>query len=155
MADKNKSSEEEKQAFGKVANVAAYPVAAGAGAYAFTSVVDSELRKNLIKIGALDELDTHLEKFKDNRIEKAKYIDTAKDMIDFHKERTEIFKKAQVENGYDSILKKYNVGLHEQQKLKAIRSGISVTGITLGIILTIANSKSLMSRLFDSDDKSR
>ncbi len=150
MDEKEQKSTEKPSFINKAAGFLAYPVSAAAGIYAFISSVDDKLydtlRKNITSLS--DKLNENKETFKNSIANDAKK--TAEELPKFHKNNSDIYKGELEERGINSFWKKFN-SLHKNQKIDSALIGFTATGIGLGVLLTIANSKGLMDKINEKE----
>lgn len=136
----------------KLAEVAAYPIAAAAGGYAFKASVDNKLYDNLRSLGWLgDELAKHKQDARNIAGSVGK--DASGTLQKFHKGFSEIFGKRLHDLEMDSFLKRLN-GLHSAQKVEAAMQGGAVGGavaVGFGAAFAFASKKKLAEQLIEQN----
>ena len=133
----------------KALNVAAYPIAAAAGGVFLKSTVDDKLYDNLKSLNQLPELAEHKTAFRSAQMGEQ----AAENLTKFHKEFSKIYDEKLHKLGFTNFTKRFN-GLHSNQKFDALIHGATAVGVTLGVVLTIANSKFLDKFNHKDKDKS-
>lgn len=133
--------------------VVAYPISAAAGLYAAKQNIRDHSSKYHRKIGTFQGIED-LERQTKEAVEKAEAtggnprLEMAKGV-----ERVEEFKATRFKQmGYKSVLHNFR-DLTENGRTEAVVVGLTVTGITLGALLMIANSKNTFDKIFGHADK--
>jgi len=162
MPEENKIKTEEKSAkkewnFNRVLGIAAYPVSIVTGLfYAHDHVRYASLKK-FRRHGEFltnsDEWDKVKAKIK-NGIESEEGVDIKDDIITIGEKFTEEADKKFAKIGYKDWLDHFTT-LNRYDKVDVLEKFGTVSGITLGVLLTIANSKSLLAQINDKDDEKK
>ncbi len=124
----------------KALELAAYPAAAITGGVVLKSSVEDKLYDNLKRLNQLPEISSHREAFKTTSVTMGEKV--AIELPKFHAGFSKIYDDKLHKLGFTSFAKRFG-GLHKGQKLDALMHGITAAGITVGVFLTVANSKLL------------
>ncbi len=145
MSDNDIKIYQEPSKTSKILELAAYPIAIGAGAFTFVSSVNDKLYDTL---KGLDELGDGLNKNKENFKAETATIRSkvAEKLSAFHRQNTDVYNNKLKELGFTSFSKRLG-GIHRDQRVDSALIGLTFATLTLGAILTIANSKSLMNKI--------
>lgn len=165
MNQKPVDSEEQTTA-GKTVEALAYPLAAATGGmYLHTSVSDN-VYDNLKRLDVVNELSVHRDDFKSVQkaarkvtanlphdmptpAEKelaARYEKAAESLPKFQERWTKLYKEALEREGFGSFWSRFTKGQHDSQRWNSLAAAATATGVTLGVVLTFANSKVFMKK---------
>ena len=133
----------------KAIEFAAYPASALVGVHFVNEEISDQLYNNLKSLKLLPQVSTHLENFRIRAHNMG--ADTAEKLPAFHEKFTGIYNERLKDLGFTDFTKRYE-GLHANQRLDAIIKGFTAAGVTLGVMLTIANGKGLLDKLKRKED---
>ena len=152
MVSKNTTETEQQSELSKGLEFAAYPLSAAVGVHFVNEEINDQLYNNLKSLKLLPQVNRHLEHFRSNAASMG--AETAGKLPEFHEKFTSLYNDRLKGLGFTDFNKRYE-GLHSNQKLDAIIKGFTAAGVTLGVMLTIANAKGLMDKVRRKDDQDR